>query len=66
MIQLNKLKIPRCSKSDAFGKVVSVELARIVMGSDPFYRKKREQGQVHCAIVTSKSKSDTVEAYCCS
>ncbi|XP_047502961.1 uncharacterized protein LOC125048341 [Penaeus chinensis] len=62
LIQLKELKIPRCYKPDEFRKVKSIELHHFSDASQNGYgqcsylRQVSEQGQVHCALVMSKSR----------
>ncbi|XP_063615371.1 uncharacterized protein LOC134788408, partial [Penaeus indicus] len=62
LIQLKELKIPRCYKPDVFRKVKSLELHHFSDASQHGYgqcsylRQVSEQGQVHCALVMSKSR----------
>ncbi|XP_037799460.1 uncharacterized protein LOC119594502 [Penaeus monodon] len=62
LIKLKELKIPRCYKPEEFRKVKSIELHHFSDASQNGYgqcsylRQVSEEGQVHCALVMSKSR----------
>nr|XP_039251003.1 uncharacterized protein LOC120328550 [Styela clava] len=62
ILELERLKIPRCYKPEDFGRISSVELhsfsdaSEIGYGQCTYLRLTNERGEIHCSFVMGKAR----------